>query len=266
MMQMLMRLVYLACLAWLIACLGMYVMQRKLLYMPQPRHVAAPVMTMQTDVGNVLVSTRENPGPNALIYFGGNAEDVSFSLEELAQIFPGQALYLPHYRGFGGSAGEPDEAALVADAVALFDQISARHPNVVVIGRSLGSGVAVQLAAQRPVQRLALVTPFDSAERVAGHFYPWLPVRWLLKDKFDSLTHVRGVTVPVLVLSAGRDQVVPAENTRRLIDRIAPAQITLREFPDAGHDDIAGEAGYSAALGDFLRPGHVLNKKDEPHV
>lgn len=266
MMQMLMRLVYLACLAWLIACLGMYVMQRKLLYMPQPRHVAAPVMTMQTDVGNVLVSTRENPGPDALIYFGGNAEDVSFSLEELAQIFPGQALYLPHYRGFGGSAGEPDEAALVADAVALFDQISARHPNVVVIGRSLGSGVAVQLAAQRPVQRLALVTPFDSVERVASHFYPWLPVRWLLKDKFDSLTHARGVTVPVMVLSAGRDQVVPAENTRRLIECFAPGQMTQREFPEAGHDDIAGEPGYATALGDFLRPERALSKTDGSHV
>ena len=266
-MRVLVRLAELALFAWLMACLGMYFMQRSLLYMPQPRHVTTPLMAMQTADGDVLVSTREQSGPDALIYFGGNAEDVSFALEGLAQVFPGHALYLPHYRGFGGSAGQPSEAALVGDALALFDEVHARHTNVVVIGRSLGSGVAVQLAAKRPVQRLALVTPFDSVESVAGHFYPWLPVQWLLKDKFDSVAHAQGVSVPTLVLSAGRDQVVPPENTRRLIKGFAPQQIAHQEFPDAGHDDISGQPAYPEALGNFLRLGQgALQKKDESHV
>jgi len=247
------RLVYLAFIAWLIVCAGIYVMQRQMLYLPQPRQVATPLLTLPTPAGDVLVSVKEQAGADALLYFGGNAEDVSFALDELARLFPKHALYLLHYRGYGGSAGEPGEAALVADAQSLFDTVHTRHANVAVIGRSLGSGIAVQLAASRPVRRLVLVTPFDSIEAVAARFYPWLPVRWLLKDSFDSVAHAPRVTAPTLVLSAGRDQVVPADNTRRLLERLPPALVAHRAFPEADHDDIAGDAAYGAALTKFLR-------------
>jgi len=247
------RLAWLAFIAWLIVCAGIYVMQRQMLYLPQPRQVATPLLTLPTPAGDVLVSFREQPGPDALLYFGGNAEDVSFTLDELARLFPKQALYLLHYRGYGGSAGEPGEAALVADAQSLFDTVHARHGRVAVIGRSLGSGVAVQLAASRPVRRLVLVTPFDSVEALAARLYPWLPVRWLLKDRFDSAAHVARVSAPTLVLTAGRDRVVPAENTRRLIERFPPAQVAHQSIPEADHDDILGDAAYAAALTKFLR-------------
>lgn len=259
--RLLRRLVYLAFIAWLVVCTGMYVMQRKLLYVPQSRHVTTPLMTMQSPEGEILVSVKEQLGPDALIYFGGNAEDVSFVLDDLAQSFPKHALYLLHYRGFGGSAGEPSEGALVADALKLFDTVRARHENVALIGRSLGSGVAVQIAASRPIKRLVLVTPFDSVTDVAAGFYPWLPVRWLLKDKFDSAAHAGRVSSPVLVLTAGLDKVVPGENTRRLIDSFSTAELVHQVFPSAGHDDIAAEAGYSEALKRFLLPVNGQSRK-----
>jgi pimeloyl-ACP methyl ester carboxylesterase len=90
------------------------------------------------------------------------------------------AVYLLNYRGFGGSGGSPSEEAIAEDALALFDQVYASHPQIAVVGRSLGSGVAVRLASQRPVQQLILVTPYNSLEEIAEQQYPWLPVKWLL--------------------------------------------------------------------------------------
>ena len=117
-----------------------------------------------------------HPGPRALIYFGGNAEDVSLTRAELAVLLPDTPLYLLHYRGYGGSEGSPSEAALRADARALHAHVAERHSAVTVVGRSLGTGPAVHLAATRPVQRLVLLVPFDSLLAVARGAMPRLPV------------------------------------------------------------------------------------------
>ena len=108
-------------------------------------------LTLAADGAQVLVSVRERSGPNGLLYFGGNAEDVSYNLPSLSTAFSDYAIYLMHYRGYGGSSGKPSEAALVADALALFDKVNTEHQNITVVGRSLGSGVAVHLASLRPV-------------------------------------------------------------------------------------------------------------------
>ena len=94
------------------------------------------------------------------------------ALPGLADAFPDHALYLLHYPGYGGAPGKPSEAAIAADALALFDRVAPQHPRVVVIGRSLGSGVAVQVASARPVARLVLVTPYDSLEEIAAKHVP----------------------------------------------------------------------------------------------
>ena len=109
-------------------------------------------MTLDVPGATLQVCVRQRSGPDALIYFGGNAEDVSFSLNEFAAAFPQHSIYMLYYRGYGGSTGSPSEAALHADAQALFDQVQKEHPNIVLVGRSLGSGVAVRLAANNPVR------------------------------------------------------------------------------------------------------------------
>jgi len=162
---------------------------------------------------------RQRSGPNALLYFGGNAEDVSYSLPSLSTAFPDHAVYLLHYRGYGGSSGKPSEAALFADALALFDRVSTDHQNIAVVGRSLGSGVAVHLASLRPVARLVLVTPYDSLQELAARQFPYLPVRWLLLDKFESWRYAEHITVPTLVIAAEHDEVIPRMSTEALYKR-----------------------------------------------
>ena len=164
-------------------------------------------------------------------------------------------MYLVAYRGYGASDGAPTADALLADALALFDAVQARHPGqpVSVIGRSLGSGIASHLASQRPVDRLALITPFDSLARVAQAHYPWLPVRWLLRDGYPSADWLRGYRGQVLVLRAGHDEVIPAANTHALVATLPPASTRVVDIAEAGHNDIGMFPAFGEALAGFMR-------------
>jgi hypothetical protein len=226
-------------------CAVMYFTQRSLIYYPQPRaNRGVPIMALQTDAGKVLVSTRPLSGPDAVIYFGGNAEDVSLDLSDFSSAFPSCAIYLLHYRGYGGSAGKPSEQALFADAFTLYDQVHAEHPNIIVVGRSLGTGVAVKLASQRPVTRLVLITPFDSLTDAAAAQYPWLPVRLLLRDKFDSWRYAPRVTAPTRIIAAANDEVVPHASTERLRTRFRSGLASYTLIPNAGHNTISDSPDY----------------------
>ena len=245
------RLLILLLLAYAGFALLMVLTQRSLIYLPQPRALAPGVAEAWLQVGGVPVqlSVLERPGAPALLYFGGNAEDVSQTLPGLAQAFPGHALYLMHYRGYGGSGGRPSEAALVADALALHDKVSAAgHPRILLIGRSLGSGVAMQLASRREVDRLVLVTPFDSlAEVGAGHFR-WLPVHWLLRDRYHSAAVAKDVSAPTLLIAAGRDDIIPPGHAQALQRAFAPGQARLELLDGVGHNDVERHPRYWALL------------------
>lgn len=234
------------------ACAALFFFQRSLIYFPHPAAAPAGVAVMKLPVagGDVLVSVRPHAraGAGALLYFGGNAEDVSFSLPALAEAFPDRALYLLHYRGYGGSAGAPSEAALLDDARALFDQVRARHADVAAMGRSLGTGVAVRLAAERAVSRLVLVTPYDSLQAVAAQHYPLFPVRWLLRDKYESDRYAPRIAVPTLIVAAEHDEVIPRASTDRLHRRFATGVATLRVVPRTGHNTISDSPAYAQAL------------------
>ncbi|UXY53757.1 alpha/beta hydrolase [Pseudomonas tohonis] len=245
----------LAVLLYLALCAALFVFQRALLYFPQPRAVQAPESTLELPVaeGRLVVTVRPRPGADALLYFGGNAEDVSMNLEQLAGAFPDHALYLMHYPGYGGSSGEPGEALILDDAQRLFDHIHPEHPRVAVVGRSLGSGVAVQLASQRPVSRLVLITPYDSIENVAAGRFPWAPVRWLLKDRYRSADVAGALRVPTLLMLAGDDQVIPRASSDRLAASFAPGVARLEVLAGAGHNDISLHPRYLALLGEALR-------------
>lgn len=236
--------------AYALVCSSLFVFQRSFIYYP-PLQAAlrAPVVsTLAVPGAELRVSERPLPGAGAVIYLGGNGEDVSTSLPVLDQAFPGRALYLMHYRGYAGSTGKPAELDLVNDAVLLFDRVTATHPDVVVVGRSLGTGVALQLAGRRPVRRLVLVTPYDSIVDLAAQRFPVFPVRWLLKDRYESWREAERTRIPTTVLLAEHDEVIPAWSSQRLVSRFAPGVASVKLIPGTGHNTISQGAAYPAAL------------------
>ncbi|MCP1446599.1 pimeloyl-ACP methyl ester carboxylesterase [Pseudomonas sp. GGS8] len=240
--------------AYLLLCAALFVFQRALIYYPQPRTIDTPesLLTLSVADAQVRVTVRPHDGPKALIYFGGNAEDVSRSLPGFSQAFADHAIYLLHYRGYGGSTGSPSEEAIQRDAMTLFDVVYNTHPDIAVIGRSLGSGVAVRLASQRPASRLILITPYNSLEDLAARQFPWFPVKWLLQDKFESWKYAAHITVPTLLVAAEHDEVIPRASTDQLYTHFAKGVASLQVIPDTGHNSISESPNYLKMLGAAL--------------
>lgn len=190
--------------------------------------------------------------PAALLYLGGNGERVANRIGDLDDLLSDRTVYLVAYRGYGGSGGRPSERRLVADAVALFDHISQTHDLVDVVGRSLGSGVAAQLAARRPVRRLVLVTPFDSVLRVVHDLLPRVPARLLVADRYDSLRAAPRIDCPVLVVRAELDDLVRPARTAELLRGFAGrAQEVV--LAGASHVSVEADPAYFEVVGEFLR-------------
>src|ERR1035441_4761087 len=231
-------------------CGVLFFVQRSLLYFPQPGsgNGGATMVTLPIAAARVLVCSRRQTGRRALIYFGGNAEDVSLNMPSFSVGFPDSAIYLLHYRGYGGSSGSPSEDALFADALILFDEVHATHPDVDVVGRSLGSGIAVYVASRRPVARLVLLTPFDSLQELAARQFPYVPVRWLLRDKFESWRFAPHVNAPTLIIAADRDEVVPRASTESLRAHFKSGLASFAVLPGTGHNTISGSPEYMALL------------------
>ena len=227
-------------------CLLLFVVQRSVMYYPQPNANRAGIVPIElrTSSGTVSVLTRTCPGQEAVLYFGGNGEDVSLDMPDLAAVFPTHSIYLLNYPGYGSSPGKPSERAILDAAYALFDHVHASQPNVVVIGRSLGTGVAVHLAAVRPVSRLVLVTPFDSFADPAAAAYPWFPVRLLLRDKFESWRYAPQVIAPTRILVAEQDELIPRASSERLRARFRPGLVDYVVLPGVGHNSISLNPDY----------------------
>jgi len=238
--------------AYLGICVVLYVTQRSFQYFPTPRRLGPTEMAGTFRRGDTLLqlTVRPHAGPGAVLYFGGNGEDVSSSVGPLMAAFPQREVVMLHYRGYGGSGGRPTEADIALDAAGLFDEVHARHPDVIVIGRSLGSGVAARLASVRPVSKLVLVTPYDSLLGIAQRQFPIFPVSWLLIDKYESWRYVPKITAPVLILRAEHDELIPAASTDALRDRFPVGQARYEVIP-ASHNTILDEPGYVHALAAF---------------
>ena len=189
-----------------------------------------------------------------VIYFGGNAEEASRLLEEGDR--PQNWAWLAvNYRGYGWSEGSPGEQAMAADARRIYDWTQLRsdieHSRIVAFGRSLGSGVAVRLASERPLAGVVLATPFDSLESVAKRHYPLAPVSLLLRHRFDSLALAPRVGVPMLCIVAERDSIVPAEHARRLF-AAWQGDKRLVSIANADHNDVSASAAFWREIGNFL--------------
>lgn len=231
----------------------LYISQRSLLYMPTPENTAFDEESIRLQSGGETIKIwRIGSGTNALVYFGGNAEDVAWNIPEFRQYFPGHTVYLVNYRGYGGSTGKTTESGLVEDALNIYDMVRRNHEKISIMGRSLGSLVAVQLAAERKLHRLVLITPFDSVLNMAKDIYPIFPVSFLLKDKFDAAARLNEIRAPVLILVAEKDGIIPRERTNAVIDAMPANQVTVRIIEHATHNDIQNSASYTDALISFI--------------
>ena len=247
--------------AYGVLCLWVYVTQRGQIYFPTPESAApgAQVLWVESQGERIKVWTVLRPSGRALLYFGGNAEDVAGNVELFAAAFPDRSLYLVNYRGYGGSSGRPSETGLVADALAVFDHVKTRHADVAVMGRSLGSGVAVQVAAERPVERLVLVTAYDSLVNVAREYFRWLPVGLLMRDRYESARRAPAVSAPVLVVIAGEDEIIPRQRADSLAASFAPGQARVIVVPGVGHNTLDVSPQYLQSVAAFLSGSHATS-------
>ena len=239
---------------YLVPCAYLYFKQRSMLYYPQPARVmeGAREVTYQHEGESLSGWVLHEGQDKALLYLGGNAEQIEHNEALFPALFADRSVYLPHYRGYGNSTGEPTEEALYSDALFLFDHIARHHSSVVVMGRSLGSGVATYVAARRPVEKLILVTPYDSIEGLARQHYPYLPVSLLLKDKFRSDLRAPEIEAPTLIIVAEDDTTVPPPRSKRLLERFDSAVATLKVIEGRGHNDVADAPAYADAIRRFL--------------
>ena len=244
----------------------LWAVQDSLIFFPAPLDPDTGKRLGRHEVGaaaadGVELSGWALPGPPGvktpvLIYFGGNAEEVSASAEELSR-----RLQLPvgvmNYRGYGASGGKPSAEALRADAVVAFDALIARmgvlEKDAIVIGRSLGSHMAAVVAARRDVAGVLLVTPFDSIEAVASARYPIFPVRLMLRHEFDTVAETARIRSPALLVTAGNDRVVPGRHASALAENWrGRSEVANTVLPESGHNDITWNEEYWHILAAFI--------------
>jgi fermentation-respiration switch protein FrsA (DUF1100 family) len=228
----------------------LYLFQRSLLYLPRRRPVSpaaagfpeAKEVVIETSDGERVIAWHVPPRPGhpLVIYFHGNAETIANRVDRhRALIATGAGLLAVSYRGYMGSTGKPTEPGLLRDADAAYAFAASRHPaeRIVLWGHSLGSGVAVALAASRPVAKLVLEAPFTSTADVAQRMFPLVPVRRLMHDQFRSDQRIGAVTASILILHGARDIVVPIALGERLYQLAREPKRFVR-YPRGGHDDL----------------------------
>jgi pimeloyl-ACP methyl ester carboxylesterase len=232
------------------------------LVFPRAAVGAAPALPAQTarlelvhngaTLHGVRIAGRK-AGLPLIMGFGGNAWNAESMALYLHQIAPDHDVVTYHYRGYAPSTGTPSAAALIVDATAIFDATPAPH-GVIAVGFSIGSGIAAQLGAARPLRGLVLVTPFDNLRAVAEAGLPFFPVRWLFRHQIDTLSALRASIMPATLIIARRDEVIAPARSAALLDGLAQAgrAVTVVQI-DAGHNDIYNRADAQAALRDAIR-------------
>ena len=243
--------------------------QRRMMYFPD-RSVPAPSRFGVADMALATFSTHDGltltawykaasaPEMPVLVYFHGNAGHIGYRGEKVRPFLDrGLGVLLVSYRGYGGNPGSPMEQGLYRDGRAALNWLAAQGvaaDRMILYGESLGSGVAVRLAAEAPqdgpVGAVVLEAPFTSAVDVAARAYPFFPVRLLMRDRFDSLSVIDQVRAPLFVVHGERDSIIPARLGRELLAAARePKQGVFLKA--AGHNDLH-EHGSAATVMDFL--------------
>jgi uncharacterized protein len=216
-------------------------------------------LSVETAEGQELVGIRiagDEPSaqPVLILGFGGNAWNAQDVAEYLHELFPDEEVVTFHYRGYAPSQGSPSAEALIADAPLVYDlaveQVKPKH--VVAVGFSIGSGIAARLAATRLLDGLILVTPFDSLKAVAQSMYPWLPIGPFFEHEVEAASAIEKLDVPVAIIAAERDEIVPTERTDALRSRV-PKLVFDRTIARAGHNDIYARSDFQDAIREALK-------------
>jgi uncharacterized protein len=237
----------------------LYVMQRSMLYHPTAARIPpadaglpeAQEVVLTASDGEKLIAWHVPPRGDkpVVIYFHGNAEIVAWRAQyHRATIANGTGLIALNFRGYGGSTGTPTEDGLHRDAQAAYAFAVERYParRIVLWGQSLGTGVAVRLASEKPVGKLILEAPYTSTAEVAASLFPWAPVRWLMKDQLRSYQWIGAIHVPLLIIHGALDDVVPIRFGERLFALANEPKRFIR-YDRAGHNDLATYGSADAA-------------------
>jgi len=247
---------------FVLVCALLYFGQESSIFFPRPndpqlreRFAAQRVEIKTTDatLEGWWIENGQATTPAVVLYFGGNAEDVLYTASQASSI-DARAVVVVNYPGYGASAGKPGQKTLYESGLAIYDYAIKRGvpvEHIVVMGRSLGSGVASMLAGARSVGAAILITPYDSLAAVAAGHYPFLPARLLLRHPFPSTDWAKQARAPALLLAAEHDNVVPASHAQKLFAVWAgPKQIHV--LAQTGHNDIEMHPDYYRLINEFL--------------
>lgn len=258
------RLSLVAIKVYVLACALMFVFQRDLIYSPTQSlllglskqsnaELSTQVHHYQTVIGKRLVrGFVTNPDQRiALIYYGDSAESVELNAPFFAQQFPELTTYVLPYRGYSGSEETPSERGILSDSLASFDDIARHHQRILLLGRGLGAAVATYVASERHVEKLLLVSPFFSMTELMSESYPYLPMRFLVRDSYKTWQFAANVGAPVYVLLAEYDQVVSPASSYRLFQSFN-TPLEFKIIKQAGHNDIHHYPAYTTSLQHFI--------------
>lgn len=251
-------------------CLALYFFQSKLIFFPQKISDQALAgiravypsaeIRLETPDGKILhgwflPSEGDLKKDPLVIYFGGNAEEVSGNVLDPHRLKSISSLFI-NYRGYGLSTGTPSAESFIADALLIYDAMIERGftpGQIIVVGRSLGTGVATALARQRAVAKILLVSPFDSLGAVARRHYPFAPVDMLLRHAFDSAERAKHIEIPLKMILAENDETVPHEHSQKLFQAWkGPKEQIL--IPGAVHNNLHDFDFYWEEIIRFIRP------------
>ena len=259
-------LIFFGVVAYAVAALGMYVFQRKLQYHAENKGltpdsvgvVGASVETLTTNDGEKIIvwyapAAKSRP---TILYFHGNAGEIGDRPLRFNYYHSrGLGVAYVSYRGYGGSTGSPTEEGLITDANTAYDWLIAKGiapQNIALLGESLGSGVAVQIAAKKQVGSVALNAPYTSTADVAARIYWWLPVRLLMKDQYRSVDFIARMKAPLLVVHGDQDTLIPLEFGKRLF-AAANEPKEMEIIQGFGHDAMFEEVAWAREVEFFER-------------
>ncbi|MBI4727673.1 alpha/beta hydrolase [candidate division TA06 bacterium] len=248
------------------ASVAMYLLQDRMIFYPQRiRRSDLDAIKSYRNVREVAVTARDgtvikgwfvdngNPGRSKLLfYFGGNAEEVSYLIPKAAGS-KDCSFVLMNYRGYGQSQGKPSETSLCSDALEIYDSFAgrtgAKDQRIIIMGRSIGTGVAVFLAKNRKSDGVILVSPYNDFKSLAQYHFPYLPVGLMIKYKFNSGEKAPSIKSPLMIMLGTEDKTIPPQQSRLLAQKWG-GMVTIKEFEGADHNTFGH--GYWQCIKEFL--------------